>query len=270
MKNTKLLYYPILPNPGEPGAERSEDVRRWVDDFLIPAGVATLNESKANAYLVGGGDGLLMRTVRAKHRHAKIIFGVNRGTVGFLLNPVDDINELPRKMSEINLVTARMMRGIFYQRSGGRLQYLAFNDIFCGGNIADYVTFHITGKLRHFPNRTVRGNGVVVSTPQGTTGFALNNRGSAALLPLDSNHWFMSGVATGPYPSDQVTPQEITIEVESRNPVHGYADGYAQEARDIAKIVIQPTDRIITLGFINGIDFAARRTALAQKLERGE
>lgn len=266
----QILYYPIFPERGEAGGERSADVRRWVEEFLLPAGVATERESEAKAYLVAGGDGLLMRAVRAKFRRKKVFFGVNRGTFGFLLNPVADINELPRRFSDLNQVTVRLIRASFHLRDGSVKRYLAFNDVYLGGNIADYITFRIRGALRHFPNRTVRGNGVVISTPQGTTGFAVSNRGSAALLPLDSSSWFLSGVATGPYPSDQVTPQEITIEVESRRPVNGYADGYTQEALDITKLVVQPTDYAVTLGFLKEIDFASRRTELAQKLERGE
>ena len=88
---------------------------------------------------------------------------------------------------------------------------MAFNDIFCGGNIADFISFEITGELSHFRNRTVKGNGVFLSTPQGTTGFALNARGSSAVLPLDTRTWYVGGVATGPYPSSVCSPQKVTV-----------------------------------------------------------
>jgi len=37
-----------------------------------------------------------------------------------------------------------------------------------------------------------------------------------------------------------------------------------------SKSIVKPTDKKATLGILANIDFAARRTQLAQKVERGE
>jgi NAD kinase len=271
MDNEKIVFFPIYPEPGSQGSERSNDVREWIERFLLSAGIATLDESKANAYLVATGDGGLMRAAREKHSQRKVIVGVNRGRFGFLLNPIDKITQLPKLMSELKFVTLSLIQVTFVDKDGqSHGPFLAFNDVLFGADIADFIEFKISGTLNHFPNRTVEGSGVVVSTPQGTTAFALKARGTAALLPLDTQHWFICGIATGPYPCDQVSPQKITIEVSSRLPINGYADGYANKITDIASAIIEPTDKTVTLGFINDLDFAARRTQLAQKAERGE
>ena len=136
-------------------------------------------------------------------------------------------------------------------------------------SIADYITFTIEGSLSHFRNRVVKGNGVFLSTPQGTTGFALNARGSSAVLPLDTRTWYIGGVATGPYPNSVFSPQKVRISVLSRKDVFGYADGYEQEALNISQIIIEPTDHHVTLGFYRDVDFEARRRELAQKVEVG-
>lgn len=268
--NTKLLYYPIFPKINTPGSKRGNDVRYWVKKFLIPAGLATMNENEANAYLVVGGDGLIMKTVRAKAKENKIFVGVNRGTVGFMLNPIYQINEIPTTLAELNTFTVSLIEVIFTDLKGQEKHFYAFNDVICGGDIADFTYCDISGSLSHFPARKFSGNGVVVSTPQGTTGFALKARGTSALLTLDSNSWFISGIATGPYPCDQVTPQEITINLSSRDKVNGYADGKTQRVSGITKAIIKPTNITATLGFLTSFDFVARRTQLAQKVERGE
>ncbi|NQZ56181.1 MAG: hypothetical protein HRT88_01745 [Lentisphaeraceae bacterium] len=269
MKKEKLKYFAIFQADGELGAERSDHVRRWVDEVLLPSGLATENEDEANAYLVATGDGGMTKAARTKCEEGKLLFGINCGTLGFLMNQVNSLEYIPRYKEDLNLVTVNLLKGTFYCRDGKVHSYLAFNDIFCGGNIADYVSFDIQGSLSHFRNRTVKGNGVFVSTPQGTTGFALNARGSAAVLPLDTRTWYIGGVATGPYPCSVFSPQRVEISVKSRQPVFGYADGYDQEARDIEHIVIEPTDHHVSLGFLADVDFECRRRDLAQRVEIG-
>ena len=268
-KKNKLLYYPLLPSEEELGSERSDFVRRWLEEELYPKGIATDNEDEANAYLVASGDGGMTRAARNTHDSGKVLIGVNCGTLGFLMNQIDESDLLPSYLEDLHTVTVNLMQGEFIGRDGSSQKYLAFNDIFCGGNIADFIKFEITGSLTHFRNRTVKGNGVFISTPQGTTGFALNARGSSAVLPLDTRTWYIGGVASGPYPSSVFSPQRVEINCTSRKPVHAYADGYEQEARNVERIIIEPTDHHVTLGFRQGVDFEARRRALAEAVERG-
>lgn len=265
----KLIYYPLLPDPKELGSERSNFVRRWIEEDLFDAGLVTDDESKANAYLVASGDGGMTRAARTTCDSGKVLFGLNCGTLGFLMNQIEQPHQIPLFKEELHLVSVKLMKGHFYNASGDVSTYLAFNDVFCGGNIADFISFEITGELSHFRNRTVKGNGVFVSTPQGTTGFALNARGSSAVLPLDTRTWYVGGVATGPYPSSVCSPQKITIKCTSRRKINAYADGYEQEAKDIDQIIIEPTDHEVTLAFRTGVDFEARRRELAEAVERG-
>ena len=37
----KLIYYPLLPDPKELGSERSNFVRRWIEEDLFDAGLVT-------------------------------------------------------------------------------------------------------------------------------------------------------------------------------------------------------------------------------------
>lgn len=266
----KLLYYPILPDPKKRGSERSDDVREWVNRFLLPSGLFTLDEDEANAYFVATGDGGFIKTCREKHEKAKIFVGANRGTVGFLLNPIDQINQIPEQRSDLEEVKVRLMQGTFITNEGEEITYLAFNDIFCGSRMDDSITFEIYGSKKYFQNRRVYGNGIVVSTPQGSTGFAMKLRGNVAVLPLDTNNWFISGMGTGLYPCDVVSPQKIKIKVFSRDMVHGWADGKRQVVENIKEIIIEPTDYVLTLGYLKDHDYTAKRTALAQKQEIGE
>jgi NAD+ kinase len=269
MKPEKLIYYPLFPNVADLGTERSDYVRKWIEESLFKKGIVTDDESKANAYLVATGDGGMTKAARSKCDSGKYLFGINCGTLGFLMNQLDSPKLIPLYTNEIHCVEVKLMQGTFFQKNGDIIKYLAFNDIFCGGNIADYLSFEIKGSLTHFRDRKVKGNGVFISTPQGTTGFALNARGSSAVLPLDTATWYIGGVATGPYPDSVFSPQEVEIVVKSRKKVLGYADGYDQEAVDIEKILVQPTDHKVKLAFVGDIDFESRRRELAQRTELG-
>lgn len=269
MKNSKLKYFPILPSEDSLGSERSDYVREWIEKDLIPRGIVTMNEKEANAYLVAAGDGGMTKAARMMCRKRKLLMGINCGTLGFLMNQFRSPTDIPVETQDLHTVRVRLMKGTFYCRDGSIQEYLAFNDVFCGGNIADYVSFTIKGSLSHFRDRKVKGNGVFISTPQGTTGFALNARGSSAVLPLDTKTWYIGGVATGPYPDSVFSPQKVEITVNSRQKVFGYADGYEQEAADIEKVVVEPTSHQVTLAFQGDVDFEARRRELAQKVEVG-
>jgi NAD+ kinase len=269
MKKRKLVYYPLFPNENDLGAERADYVRKWLDDYLYPRGIATKNEEEANAYLVASGDGGMTKVARSKCDTGRLLLGVNCGTLGFLMNQFKSPDQIPVYEETLNKVEVTLLQGTFILGDGTEKSFLAFNDIFCGGNIADYISFEITGELSHFRNRTVKGNGVFISSPQGTTGFALNARGSSAVLPLDTRTWYIGGVATGPYPDSVFSPQRVTVNVKSRKPVYGYADGYEQEVVDVKKIIVEPTDHKVTLAFSGDMDFEARRRELAQKAELG-
>ena len=269
MKKDELKYFPILPQEDELGSERSDYVRAWIEDYLIPKGIVTMDEKKANAYLVAAGDGGMTKAARMVCRKRKLLLGINCGTLGFLMNQFDKAPDIPTLRSELHTVRVNLMKGTFYCKDGTVHEYLAFNDVFCGGNIADYVSFSIKGSLSHFRDRKVKGNGIFISTPQGTTGFALNARGSSAVLPLDTRTWYVGGVATGPYPDGVFSPQKVEIRVKSRQKVFGYADGYEQEAADIESLIVEPTKHHVTLAFQGDVDFEARRRELAQKVEVG-
>ncbi|NTW21930.1 hypothetical protein HGA34_00100 [Candidatus Falkowbacteria bacterium] len=266
----KIVYYPIFHDPQRNGSERSDKVKKWVEQFLIPAGLATMDESKANAYLVATGDGGLMRIAHERYQRGKAIVGINCGRLGFLLNPISDITELPQSFEELTLFKLRLFNVTFVHSDWGRTHSVVFNDVVVGHDVSDFISFKIKGEMSHFPERKVSGTGLVVATPQGTTGYALKARGSMAVLPLESNNWFIGGIATGPYPCDVVTPQTITIEMESRDQINGYADGKGFKAENIRQLIIEPSEHSIALGFMSGIDFQARRTTLAQQIERGE
>lgn len=271
VKTGTIKYYFIGHDPKQPGAERSANVRLWVERFGLPSGLFTGDEAEANAYYVATGDGGLMRAVHDKASTDKLIFGHNCGTLGFLLNDIPDINRIPTDFSELEIIDLKLIKVTFRQRvTGVTKEYLAFNDVIVGGDIMSYPHFTIKGDLAHFPKREVSGTGLIISTAQGATAYALKAGLSSVITPLDTNDWVVCGVATGPYPRDHVRPQRIVIDIKSRTEIVGYADIRQQNLLDIDQAIIEPSHQHVEMGFLKGVDFEMRRRGLVSRVERGE
>ena len=273
MTRSEIRYYPVLPDSAEPGSERSDFVRDWIKNYLRRSGVVTAKQ-KSNAILVAGGDGMFMQSVKRYHSLGKPFFGINCGTMGFLLNPITQINQLPLYLDQLETVTVQPMKATFISVDGEVQEHLSFNDVYIGAGVEDFIKFEIEGEKSGFINRIDKrapmGTGVFVATPQGSTGYALNALGSAAVTPLQSNIWRIGGIATGPYPNDVCVPQTVTITVQSRFPVNAFADTRTEKMENVKTVILEPTDISFELAYMPGFDFEARRAELAQQRERGE
>jgi len=266
-KHEKIVYYPIYHNSRYPGAERSDDVKKWVERILIPQGRASYDIKKTNCILGATGDSGIMHIARQFYDIEPIIFGVARGSYNFMLNDISAINEIPRDFSEIEKVPLKLMEALFYQKNGKITKFFAFNDVVIGRDVNDMVMFKVTGTRKEFPNHIVSGTGMIIATPQGSTGYALKaSRNSSVVLHLDYPLWLIQGLATGFFPSEHVDPQKIVIEIESRFKIHGSADGQSQKAEDIYKVVVVPTEYVVNLAFLKSNNFHLKRMLKAREI----
>ena len=266
---SKLKFFPLFPSKKQLGSERSLHIEKIVQNYLIPQNMVSKTIKEADLFLVASGDGGMISSIKAYHKYKKPFFGINCGRLGFLMNQVKDEKSLAHEKNDLSLIKLKLMRATFVSVKGEKRSYYAFNDIFCGGNISDFMIFDIQGSLSHFQNIKVKGSGIYISTPQGTTAYALNAAGSRAVIPLDSNTWYIGGIATGPYPCSIFKPQKVTITIESRETAYAYADGKTQGMKNVKKIFVTPTNTEITLAFLKNIDFEARRRALALAVSQG-
>ncbi|MCP4519358.1 MAG: NAD(+)/NADH kinase [Delftia sp.] len=125
--------------------------------------------------LVLGGDGSTLRTARMVARHGVPIVGLNMGRLGFLseLTPDDWRDKLPRILDGDYWIEERLMLHAQAQRQGNTFgEYEALNDVVISrGSLARLIRVraHIDGG--HLA--TFSADGVIVSTPTGSTAYAL-------------------------------------------------------------------------------------------------
>ena len=136
----------------------------------------------ADVIVALGGDGLMLHTLHRFMHDRKPIYGMNRGSVGFLMNEYRE-GGLPERLalSEMARVYPLVMTAI--DTTGERHEALAINEV------SIFRVTHQTAKLRISVDGQVRldelaCDGVLVATPAGSTAYNLSAHGP--ILPINA------------------------------------------------------------------------------------
>ena len=156
------------------------------------AGILNLSSScsldnlakKCDLVIVVGGDGTLLSSARSLADHAIPLLGINLGRLGFLV----DITPDEMKDTLHNVLSGEYeedKRFLLSAQIGEKTPVLAFNDVVLHKwNIARMVEFE-TRVNGHFVD-SQRSDGLIVSTPTGSTAYALSGGGPLLSPSLDA------------------------------------------------------------------------------------
>lgn len=149
---------------------------------LVDADFASLEQigKQAQLAIVVGGDGNMLRTVRALFNEKIRIIGVNRGRLGFLteLNPETAITQLTEVLKGHYIDEPRMLLEVEIYDQAGRLKSSGFavNEIVLHPTqVAHMVTYQ--AMINHQEAFTQRADGMIISTPTGSTAYSLSAGG---------------------------------------------------------------------------------------------
>ncbi len=240
--------------------KQSGDINQWFKGKSLSHAVKlTLNPARADFFVVAGGDGALLRAISLYRKYGKPFFGINRGTSGFLLNQIDSAEELAEvflNFDACKLIKLNMLKGDF-TAAGSRAakSFYAFNDFYVKatrGN--DRIIGAIRG-TKNFPKHEFDGDGLIISTPQGST--AYNYAAGGAIISLGANQLAIKSVCTKKPLSAVVPDQEITVEID-RGRATAYAD-HGKIMSGVKKFKVKPSREIVKLAFKPGYDFEFKR-----------
>lgn len=127
-----------------------------------------------------GGDGTLLSVVRRSFKYDKPVLGINLGTLGFLT----DINmdELDKFVKDFQNKTYRIDNRMMVQGSLNLNSFVAFNDIVISRkSISSMIS--LDAKIDGKPFNSYYGDGVIISTPTGSTAYNLSV-GGPLVYPL--------------------------------------------------------------------------------------
>ena len=145
--------------------------------------------SSLNALLTLGGDGTLLRGARIISPHGVPILGINLGRLGFLTccNADQLSNALMRFARRDFVAESRMAleARVFDVKGVERQQWIALNDVVLHkGGFARVVSFRVAANGE--PIATYGADGIVLSTPTGSTAYSLSAGGPVVYPTLET------------------------------------------------------------------------------------
>ena len=200
--------------------------------------------SDADVIVALGGDGLMLQTLHRFMKSGKPIYGMHRGTVGFLMNDFRE-DGLPERLAEAEttLIHPLLMRA--QDAKGHRHEAYAINEVslFRQKYQAARLRILVDGKER-LPELVA--DGIMVATPAGSTAYNLSTQGpiipiNAPLLALTPISPFRPRRWRGALLPDTAKVGIEVLEADKR-PVAAVADH--DEVRDVRSVEVSMDHKI--------------------------
>jgi NAD+ kinase len=198
-----------------------------------------------------GGDGTMLRAARISSGSGVPIIGVNMGGKGFLAElEVSELDRLPAVAAGEFMREERLVLEMELTHDGERIyRDYAINDVVIG-DVAKVIDLTLYGDDRKISRFT--GDGVVVSTPTGSTGYSLSAGGpivdpaarTIVVTPICAH-------SLDARPFVVVSHRRIVVEIgeKKRNPAYLSVDGRAS-------VDVHPGDRLEVWESNNTVCFA--------------
>jgi NAD+ kinase len=209
-------------------------------------GNATVED--ADVIVALGGDGFMLQTLHDQINTGRLVYGMNRGTIGFLMNDYDD-KSLPDR---IEAAVANTIRPLIMQATnanGDSFTARAINEVslFRQSYQAAKIKVDVDGKTRL---ESLICDGLMVATPAGSTAYNLSAHGP--ILPLDAKLLALTPVSAfrprrwrGALLPDSA---EVTLEILEpyKRPVNAVADHL--EVKSVTQVkVCQSVDHTVQI-----------------------
>ena len=239
------------------------------DSAKAQAGAQSLRDShdwvspqEADVLVVLGGDGFLLHVLHEMldWEFLKPVYGMNLGTVGFLMNGQQDHVPVAQRIAEAHRVPVRPLCMHATNQNGEEFSYYAINEVSLLRETRQTAKLEvrINGRVRM---EELAGDGILLATPVGSTAYNLSANGP--ILPLGCRMLAMTPLSPfrprrwkGAIPPESAEV-EFRIREPGKRPVAAVAD--QKEVRDVATVRIAATaERELTLLFDPGFTLEER------------
>ena len=136
----------------------------------------------ADVIVALGGDGFMLQTLHQHMNAGCKIYGMNQGTVGFLMNEYRE-TELRERIAAASAETIRPLRMSAVTESGAEIEALAINEVSLLRQSYQAAKLRITIDGKERLDELIC-DGIMVATPAGSTAYNLSAQGP--ILPLDA------------------------------------------------------------------------------------
>ncbi|WP_425338816.1 NAD kinase [Bartonella tamiae] len=199
-------------------------------------GQATINE--ADVIIALGGDGTMLNVLHGSMSLGKPIYGMNRGSVGFLMNEYCE-NNLEERVFKAHKEEIHPLKMIAESSTDGHVEAIAINEVslFRQSYQAAKIKITVDDKVRI---EELICDGVMVATPAGSTAYNLSAQGP--ILPLIAPLMALTPVSPfrprrwhGALLPNTVTVRFDMLETQKR-PVNAAADNI--EVKSVNSVII--------------------------------
>ena len=221
---------------------------------------------EADVIVALGGDGFMLQTLHGRMNSGKLVYGMNRGSVGFLMNDYRTEN-LQERINAAVENAFRPLEMTTANADGTNSTALAINEV------SLFRQSYQAAKLRVVVDGVIRleeliCDGLMVATPAGSTAYNLSAHGP--ILPLDAPLLAMTPVSAfrprrwrGALLPNTVTVDIHILEAEKR-PVNAVADN--SEVKSVLHIRIAQSEHM-TARILSDPDRSWSDRILAEQFE---
>ena len=199
---------------------------------------------KADVIVALGGDGFMLQTLHATEHLDVPVYGMNCGTIGFLMNEYGE-EDLPERLEVAEEEVVNPLAMLAVSVDGQEHRALAINEVSLlrAGPQAAKLRISVDGKVRM---EELVCDGALVSTPAGST--AYNYSAHGPILPIGADVLALTAMAAFRPRRwrGALLPKTAKVRFDvldaGKRPVMADADG--RSARDILWVEVSSEDRI--------------------------
>ncbi|MFM2128897.1 MAG: hypothetical protein RL477_443 [Pseudomonadota bacterium] len=142
-----------------------------------------VDPAKAEVIVALGGDGFMLETLHRFMDRNVPVYGMHRGSIGFLMNNYDEA-ALPERLARAQKATLRVLAMTVVAADGATTKALAINEVSLlrQSRQAAKIRIKVDGVIRL---EELICDGILVATPAGSTAYNLSAHGP--IIPIGSN-----------------------------------------------------------------------------------
>ena len=199
---------------------------------------------KSKIIIVIGGDGFMLRILKKYYKYKKPFYGINSGSYGFLMNKFSKKNSY-KNFNNKKIIKINPLKMIVKNKFGNTKKSIAINEVSILRQSRQAASISIMKGKKNLIKKLI-SDGVLVSTPAGTTAYNLSVHGP--ILNLDSKKLSISPIS--PFRprrwKGKIISENSKIIIENLNigkrPISAVADNY--EVRNAKSIIINTEKKI--------------------------
>ena len=224
----------------------------------------TFSIKKSDVIIVGGGDGFMLRTIKKYYKLNKPFYGINCGLIGFLMNKYN-YEKIQEKINKSKSIVINPLEIKVNAVSRKKNNFLAINELSLLRQSKQTAFLNLRVNKKTLVKK-LRGDGVLVSTPAGSTAYNLSINGP--ILSLNSKKIAITPISPfrprrwkGKIVSDKSKVFIKNLDPIKR-PIAAVADN--NEIRNVEKIIVKVNKKIKFKLLFNSRESLFRKIKLEQ------